>query len=149
MHKFFKGLRKLLDSITYSWTSFLIVLGFCLLMSYLSYKFNAGLPKPETFKELVKFYFTNTGPYLEGTLFNVITASAWFLLGTAMIHDVIQFKEEYPLWFSIIFSILGLVFVLVAFYFFSYFVMLILTLLVIGIIAYFVINALADNKSYR
>jgi hypothetical protein len=144
MYNFFRSLLNFLQGITASWLSVFCVFSFSALVSYFAYRFNLELPKPETIIEVGKFYLSDPGPYIKGLLFNLIAAFSWVFLGSAMIYDVIQSREDYPNWFNILFSFLGLIFIGVSLYFLGYFILLLVTILLIGIIAYFFIQG--DNK---
>lgn len=150
MYNFFQKILRFLEGITNSWFSIGVMFAFSSLVSYLAYKFNIGLPKPETIVEFGKFYFSDPVPYFKGTFFNAIAAFLWISLGAALIYRAINNREEFPDWLNILFILFGIGFIVCSVYFFRYFILLVVTLLLIGAIAAFAMSGSSNtNKRYR
>lgn len=149
MRALFKFSKNVFELITNSWFNIMFFLGLSLFISYWAINFNQGLPKPETIIELGKFYLQSPGPYFKGTLFNIASGILWITIGSSFIFEIIKNNNEYPTWFKVIFITFSLLFIFISFYFFGYFLLLLITLAIIGLVGYFILLALGDNRSYR
>lgn len=117
-----------------------------IILGYYTYKINLIIPKPETFIELFKYYFTQPEDYLLATILNIISWFLWLTLGLTTFFKGFgrdyYYDLEYPqnLWLKWFILIISIVFILLSLYFLYYSGILILTLIVLGVITVFVIK---------
>ncbi|MGG1515539.1 hypothetical protein ABE504_09005 [Paenibacillus oryzisoli] len=111
-------------------------------ISYYAYTLISELPKPETFSELVKFYFASPLHYLKITC---ISFGAFLLCGFAAI---VSFRlsyvgDESALWVRVLLCVAGALFVIASLYFLVYFSWLLIVLCVLG----FILVAMGNSDS--
>ncbi|WP_016995198.1 hypothetical protein [Lysinibacillus boronitolerans] len=141
-----RGYVRLLEDLTSNWLNVVSVIVLAVFVSWYSVDFNNGLPKPETIFEFGKYYFGSPGPYLFGLSLNFISSIAVITLGLSFIYFSFRERYEYQTWFLVATGITGFTLLFISLYFWSYFLLLLITLIVIAIICYFVLSALADDR---
>lgn len=130
------------------WEYWFFVVG-SLIVGYYAWEMIVALPKPETFIELGKYYFTDTGDYLKATGLSLLTGillilSSFIALVSAIVNEC-NYGNIYR-WFIIIAgSLVGITSV----YFLYYGGYLLLVLVVIGLIGIFLFNSDTSSKRRR
>lgn len=108
-----------------------------------------ALPKPETFIEIGKYYFTNTGDYLKATGLSLLTGllliSSSFIALVSAISNECNYGNIYRSIIIITGSLAGITSV----YFLYYGGYLLLVILVIGLIGMFLFNSDTSSKRRR
>ena len=112
---------------------------------YFAFKAIQGLPKPETFIELAKFYFKSPDDYGKAILLTLIASVFIIFAGFAIIAYSIKLADFHNV-IRIILFILGVAVIFGAFYFFGYFISLIFVILTIGAIAAFLLSNSSSNR---
>lgn len=137
---------ELLFFITSSWKNFLLTTFVTFGIAYYSISFNSDLPKPETFIELAKFLWSNSGPYLFGMILNLLASLLSITLSSSLFYFLLGNYKEYRPIVLIIVGLIGLTIFIVSFYFLHYFFLLLVTLILIGLIVFFVFQSLAESR---
>ncbi|KLV23065.1 hypothetical protein ABW02_20270 [Niallia circulans] len=138
-----------ITSITQNKTNFIFSLVFSSISCYFTFLYNAALPKPETPIELMKYYFISPGDYLLNTGLNLLSLISLLLVGISLIYFASHNGNYYKNWFLVLSGLMGIGFIVAAAYFFSYFILLLFSFILLSIIVWVVIWALSDSKSYR
>lgn len=100
------------------------------------------LPKPSTISEFIKYYFHSPIVYLKAIFLTLLAFISTELFGFATIlHGI--YLENANLFIRIVLGVLGIVIMALAFYFFSYFLLLIIS---VGIIGVFAMVLLGNNE---
>lgn len=137
---------ELLFFITSSWKNFLLTTFVTFGIAYYSISFNSDLPKPETFIELAKFLWNNSGPYLFGMILNLLASLLSITLSSSLFYFLLGNYKEYRPIVLIIIGLIGLTIFIVSFYFLHYFFLLLVTFILIVLILFFVFQSLAESR---
>lgn len=100
------------------------------------------LPKPSTISEFIKYYFHSPSMYLKATILTLFAFVSTELFGFATILHGVYLEEAY-IATRVILGILGVTIMILAFYFFNYFLLLLTSVGVIAALAFFL---LGDNN---
>lgn len=105
------------------------------LVSFYAIELIGTLPKPETFMELVKFYFKSPFDYFEVTLISMLAFLFCALIAVVSIRSA-YIDEHLNMWSKIILSAVGISALGLGVYFLVYFSWLLIVLSVIAVFAY-------------
>ncbi|MDQ0496410.1 hypothetical protein [Paenibacillus brasilensis] len=126
------------------WTYWLFI-ATALTAGYFSWEMILNLPKPETFLELGKYYFTDTAAYLRATALSLITG-LMLLVGCFIgLVSAISNEAEYSNLYRVFIIIVGLLTGLASLYFLYYGVYLLFVLAIIALIAVVALNSGTSN----
>ena len=135
-------MRKLIEYFSET-KMFIFLIGLSLLTGATAYIYVLRLPKPETFSELVKYYFNSPGEYLTGVLLMLLASFLFALVTIVGINLMIaHFNELTRLGIAICFTLLFLS-TFLTLYFVTYFSMVIGTLLIVGAIGLLIVYGLS------
>jgi hypothetical protein len=145
MRSVFRGILSIIQYIR-TGAAFWITVALSIVLSYFCYERVQQLPHPDTWIELTKFYFNNTAGYLTTMLFTFFVSIIVLMVGISIILNGIAFREEYELWVVIMTIIVGIIFVVASFYFFSVCVWLLFVVLSIGVLALVALHLFNNSK---
>ena len=103
-------------------------------LGYFAYNEINTLPKPGTISEFIKYYFQAPGTYAKAMLLTFGASFASISLGIITIVQGIT-NEALHIAIRVFLGIMGIVIIVGSFYFFKYFILLIISVLIIGAIA--------------
>jgi hypothetical protein len=115
------------------------------LLSYYAIELIGTLPKPETFMELVKFYFKSPFDYFEVTLISMFAFLFCAFVSAISIRSA-YIDEQLSMWSKILLVAVGISVLGFGVYFLIYFSWL---LIVLSVIALFAWASLSDEKAGR
>lgn len=124
---------------------YLIVLVSAVAISYYAYERIETLPKPETFIELLKFYFKDPVNYAKITGMALVAGIVNLFLGIATVGNGIFYTNRETYWYSTPFTLFGVATVAAGVYFISYFGWLLFVVAAVG----FAVFIAADRKNAR
>lgn len=114
------------------------------LLGYFAYNMINSLPNPGTIPEFIKYYFRSPNIYFKATL---LTFSAFFASISLGASTILQgAAEDLHIAVKIFIIVLGVIIIVISFYFFSYFILLIVSILIL--VAIFSV-LLSDNGKGR
>ncbi len=118
--------QRICHMITKSWLTILILLVCCILLSYFTVHFNKVSPKPGTIIEFPSYFqFVHISKII---LFNLCAAAAWILLGISLFLDISPKIGNRSTLFCVTCRTLGIFSICGAIYFFTYLILLIVSL---------------------
>jgi hypothetical protein len=115
------------------------------LLSYYAIELIGTLPKPETFMELVKFYFKSPFDYFEVTLISMIAFLFCAFVSAISIRSA-YIDEHLSMWSKILLVAVGISVLGLGVYFLIYFSWL---FIVLSVIALFVWTAMTNETTSR
>jgi len=117
-----------------------------LVAGYFAWEMIVDLPKPETFIELGKYYFTNTGDYLKATGLSLLTGIALIFACVTGLVSAFSNYTDYSNLYRWCIIIVGALVGVVSFYFLYYGGYLLLVMAVIGLIGIVIFNSDSNSK---
>lgn len=125
--------------------SYVVLLLSTLIASFFGIQYVEKVPKPETFVELIKYFFNDRGSYSTSIILFLLIGIAYILLVVITSYNTYYSWNELSNVWKISITIYTLVLVVAAIYFITYFVLVLVPILLLGLVATFVIWNL-DSK---
>lgn len=91
-----------------------------------------NIPKPETVSEMISFLFNDQEGYFKTFIFNLVTSLLLIVVGVCTIINAFKLRQDFHFIVTLIIGLFGFALIIFGFYFLSYFILLLIPILIIG-----------------